>query len=65
MEIIFKSLKFFEKAPHHVKKASILLKMFSESLVIIEKASAEASISLKMSSKRLVIFIKTSHLFSF
>jgi hypothetical protein len=33
--IIKKSLEFFEKALHHIKKASILLKMPSKSLVVI------------------------------
>jgi hypothetical protein len=33
-----KSLKFFEKASHHPKKASIPLKMYLKILVIVEKA---------------------------
>jgi hypothetical protein len=57
LELILKSLEFFEKASHHFKKASIPF----QSLVIFVKAS-EASISLKMSSKSLVVFIKASHL---
>jgi hypothetical protein len=52
-----KSLGFFEKATHHFKKASILLKLHLKSLLILEKAS----ISLKKSSERIEIFIKTSH----
>jgi hypothetical protein len=39
LEIILKSLKFFEKAPHHFIKASIPLILSSKSLVIFEKAS--------------------------
>jgi hypothetical protein len=35
----FKSLGFLEKTSNHFKKASLLLKMSSKSLVIFEKAS--------------------------
>jgi hypothetical protein len=48
LELILKSLEFFEKASHHFKKASI------QSLIIFVKVS-EASISLKMSLKCLKI----------
>jgi hypothetical protein len=39
LEINLKSLEFFEKAIHHFKKASVILKMSQKSLVIFEKAS--------------------------
>jgi hypothetical protein len=39
LEIILKSLEFFEKVLHHFKKASISMKMSSKSLVIFIKAS--------------------------
>jgi hypothetical protein len=39
LEIILKSLEFFQKALHHFKKASIPFKMPSKSLVIFEKSS--------------------------
>jgi hypothetical protein len=39
LEIILKSLEFFEKASRHFKKASIPLKMSSKSLVVFGKAS--------------------------
>jgi hypothetical protein len=35
----FKSLRFFEKASNHFKKASVSLKMSSKNLLIFEKAS--------------------------
>jgi hypothetical protein len=46
-----------EKASHHIKKATILLKIFLKILVILEKAS----ISLKKSSKIIEFFTKASH----
>jgi hypothetical protein len=39
LEIIVKSLEFFEKASHHLKKAAISMKMSSKWLVIFTKAS--------------------------
>jgi hypothetical protein len=39
LEIIIKSLEFFEKALHHFKKASIPMKMSSKRLVIFEESS--------------------------
>jgi hypothetical protein len=46
-----------KKASHHIKKATILLKIYLKILVILEKAS----ISLKKSSKIIEFFTKTSH----
>jgi hypothetical protein len=51
LEIFSKSLVIFEKALHHFKKASILLKMSSKRLRFLIKAS----ISLKKSSKNFEI----------
>jgi hypothetical protein len=45
-----------ETASHHLKKASILLKMHFKSPTVLEKAT----ISLKKSSKTLVGFIQSS-----
>jgi hypothetical protein len=67
-----KASDFFEKASHHLKNTSILLKMYLKSHAIFQKTSISLKKSseiivilktlnfLEMSSKNLVIFIKAS-----
>jgi hypothetical protein len=64
LEIIFKSLEFFENAVHNFKKPQFYVNIFQKPLNLREslRIVIEASISLKMSSKSLVMFKKASNL---